>query len=266
MNPIKFAIINHSKSYIKALSSILLTDNDFSLSGSATNPYDAYHLICAKQPDLVLMDITIADFNSFYLIEKIKNTHSLQKIPKFIIVTASGNETIVSQAFHHDISYFILTPFDPKYALNRIKQILLTDSEAQPKPQKAETKEKVTNGIDYSVSNLLYKLGIPSSVKGYKYVKSALTKCTKDITLLDGITKQLYPEIAKEFKTTSTSVEHSIRNLVKNSCENTHTELFSILFGNNLQKNLTNSEFISTISNRLREFPTGTTSIKNSHT
>ena len=64
--------------------------------------------------------------------------------------------------------------------------------------------------------------------------------------------KQLYPEIAKEFKTTANSVEHAIRNLIKHSCENTHTELFSSLFGSNLQKNITNTEFISTISNKLR--------------
>jgi len=253
MNQINVAILNHTKSYTDTLTTILATDSAFTISGIAKNEYDAYHLICAKQPDIVLMDITIGDFNSFYFIKKIKNTTSLNKIPQFIIVTSAGNENVVSQAFKHDITYFILTPFEPNYALSRIKQIFY---DTIPKIS-TEIKENLPiktpiNSIDYSISTLLYKLGIPSSVKGYKYVKSALKKCTIDISLLDGITKQLYPEIAKEFKTTANSVEHAIRNLIKHSCENTHTELFSLLFGNDLQKNLTNTEFISTISNNLR--------------
>lgn len=253
MDQIKVTIINHNKTYIDTLSTILSTDQDFKISGTAKNEYDAYHLICCKQPDIVLLDITISDFNSFYFIEKVKNTITLKKVPKFIIVTSSGNETVVSQAFQHDITYFILTPFEPNYALNRIKQIVQNDltSKKEEKSISLENKNSVDT-MDYSISTLLYKLGIPSSVKGYKYVKSALKKCTLDISKLDGVTKQLYPEIAKEFKTTSTSVEHAIRNLIKNSCEHEHTELFSLLFGNDLNKTLTNTEFIYTISNSLR--------------
>ena len=253
MDRIKVAILNNNQNYIDTLSTILSADQDFDVSGTAKNEYDAYHLICCKQPDIVLLDITIADFNSFYFIEKIKNTTTLTKIPKFIIITSAGNETVVSQAFQHDITYFILTPFEPNYALNRIKQIVQKDFV----PIKKEISinhntQKSVDTMDYSIATLLYKLGIPSSVKGYKYVKSALKKCTLDISKLYGITKQLYPEIAKEFKTTSTSVEHAIRNLVKNSCEHEHTELFSLLFGNDINKTLTNTEFIYTISNSLR--------------
>jgi len=251
MNQIKVAIINHSKSYTDALTEFLSTDQDFTISGTATNQYDAYHLICCKQPDVVLLDISIEDYNSFHFIEKIKNTASLSKTPQFIIITSAGNETTVSQAFQHDISYFILTPFEPTYALKRIKQIVKSNLAIQKMEEKISNAKTITT-IDYSISTLLYKLGIPSSVKGYKYVKSALKKCSQDRSLLEGVTKLLYPEIAKEFKTTSTSVEHAIRNLVKNSCENEHTEQFDLLFGNNLQKTLTNSEFISIISNNLK--------------
>jgi len=253
MDRIKVTIINHDKNYIDTLSNILSTDQNFKISGTATNEYDAYHLICHTQPDIILTDIKIADFNTFLFIEKVKNTTSLKKVPKFIIITASGNESIISQAFQHDITYFILTPFEPNYVLNRIKQIIENDfiSNKNENSKKQDSPKAIDN-MDYSISTLLYKLGIPSNIKGYKYVKSALKKCTLDISKLDGVTKQLYPEIAKEFKTTSTSVEHAIRNLVKNSCEHEHTELFSLLFGNELNKTLTNTEFIYTISNSLR--------------
>lgn len=253
MNQIKVAIINHNKNYTDTLSSIISNDHDFTISGIAKNEYDAYHLICAKQPDIVLSDITIGEFNTFYFIKKIKNSTSISKLPQFVIITPFGNENIVSQAFKHDIAYFILAPFKTEYALNRIKQIYTNNLPQTSNTQQKELPQEVAiNSIEHSVSNFLYKLGISSNAKGYKYIKSALKMCTIDISLLDGITKLLYPEIAKEFNTSPKCVEHSIRNLVKHSCENDHTELFATLFGKDLNKNLTNTEFILAISSQLR--------------
>ena len=127
MDRIKVTIINHDKNYIDTLTNILSTDQDFEISGTANNEYDGYRLVCYTQPDIILTDTKIADFNSFTFIEKIKSTTSLKKIPKFIIITSHGNENLVSQAFRHDIAYFILIPFEPSYALKRIKQIVQTD-------------------------------------------------------------------------------------------------------------------------------------------
>ena len=53
------------------------------------------------------------------------------------------------------------------------------------------------------------KLGVRANLKGYQYLKTAVKLCRKDREELDGITKRLYPSIAKEHRTTADKVEHA---------------------------------------------------------
>ena len=56
------------------------------------------------------------------------------------------------------------------------------------------------------IERLLSRIGMPSHLKGYQYLKTALEICLNDMEALDGITKRLYPEVAKKHKTTKEKV------------------------------------------------------------
>jgi len=76
-----------------------------------------------------------------------------------------------------------------------------------------------------------------------------------DIDMINQITKQLYPEIAHKYKTTSSRVERAIRHAIEVAWSRGKIEATESIFGytvNASKGKPTNSEFIAMIADKLR--------------
>lgn len=110
------------------------------------------------------------------------------------------------------------------------------------------------NNIDLDISQLLHNLGIPSHIKGYKYIRQCILISCKSNRLLH-VTKDLYPEVAMIFNSTPSRVERAIRHAIEISWTRGDINLMDELFGFSVsveKSKPTNSEFISTIADRIR--------------
>ena len=77
----------------------------------------------------------------------------------------------------------------------------------------------------------------------------------EDNAMLDGITKVLYPAIAKAYNTTPSRVERAIRHAIEVAWDRGNLETLHDMFGysiNTAKGKPTNSEFIAMISDKLR--------------
>lgn len=101
---------------------------------------------------------------------------------------------------------------------------------------------------------LLSDLGMPSHLKGFAYLKTAFELCMEDPEEMDGITKRLYPDIAKEHKTSPEKVEHAIRHAIEAAWRRGDERKLRKIFGygNTEGSRPTNSEFISRLTKHLR--------------
>ena len=96
---------------------------------------------------------------------------------------------------------------------------------------------------------------MPSHIKGYQYIRDSIIMMYNDSSYIGGITKQLYPEIAKKYKTTPSRVERAIRHAIEVAWNRGKMETIDELFGYtiNVEKGKpTNSEFIALISDKIR--------------
>ena len=59
------------------------------------------------------------------------------------------------------------------------------------------------NSIKTDVTTILKELGVPANLLGFKYARKAIELCIEDETAIEGVTKYLYPTIAKEFHSSS---------------------------------------------------------------
>ena len=76
-----------------------------------------------------------------------------------------------------------------------------------------------------------------------------------DIDVINQITKQLYPEIARKFNTTPSRVERAIRHAIEVAWGRGQTDVVESIFGYTVSASKgkpTNSEFIAMISDKLR--------------
>ena len=93
------------------------------------------------------------------------------------------------------------------------------------------------------VYRLIRQLGVTSKYKGYYYVAEAVRMFMEIQDHPIKITKDIYPSLAKQFKSTPVNVEHDIRTVI-NVCWESNKEAMNEIAGYPLRYKPTNSEFI----------------------
>lgn len=108
--------------------------------------------------------------------------------------------------------------------------------------------KKNTRNTERKVANLLTELGMPHNLIGYSYVKKAILISMENREYLYKITRLIYPRIAKDFCTNSSSVERGIRHAIEVAWDRGDLETLQKYFGytvSNTKGKPTNSEFIA---------------------
>lgn len=124
-----------------------------------------------------------------------------------------------------------------------------------PVEKEEENRESKKYAMERDVTSMLHKLGFPAHIKGYQYLREAIMMSVEDMELLEGVTKILYPAIAKKYQTTPSRVERAIRHAIEVAWNRGNTDLFESLFGYTIDMGKgkpTNSEFIAMIADKLR--------------
>lgn len=100
------------------------------------------------------------------------------------------------------------------------------------------------------VYGLIRSLGATSKYKGYYFVAEAVKMSMEIQERPMKITKDVYPILAKKFKSTPSNIEHNIRTLV-NICWITHRDVMEEIAGYTLEYRPTNSEFVDILAYHL---------------
>lgn len=109
-----------------------------------------------------------------------------------------------------------------------------------------------SNTIEAQISSLVFEMGIPSHIKGHRYLIDAVALIYEDPNLLSKITKELYPYIAKKYNTTASRVERAIRHSIEVGWSRGNAESLSMILGYPITKTRpkpTNSEFMHILAN-----------------
>ena len=109
--------------------------------------------------------------------------------------------------------------------------------------------------LERIVSNKIHDLGVPAHILGYTYLREAIIICCKDPTCISGITKVLYPTIARKNQTTPSRVERAIRHAIEVGWSRGNMDLMASIFGYTIDSakgKPTNSEFIAMLTDNIR--------------
>lgn len=103
-----------------------------------------------------------------------------------------------------------------------------------------------------NIYGTIRKLGITSKYKGYLYVADAIHLEMELQEQPIRITKDIYPYLARKYKTTPMNIEHNIRTVI-NVCWETNRNGMDEIAGYPLACKPTNSEFIDMVAYYLSE-------------
>ena len=195
--------------------------------------------------DVIVLDLIMPKKDGIYVLEQMKD----KNIDKKVIVATSYNASeVIRQVAEYGVSYYILKPFDLKDLEKRIMDI-------SNKKMENKNVDIFHNNLDISITKILHELGIPSHIKGYQYIREAIGIIYERPETIGGITKELYPELALKFDTSSSRVERAIRHAIEVSWNRGNWDLMEEIFGHSVdidKAKPTNSEFVVTIADKLR--------------
>ena len=211
MSNINVVIADDNERIRQNLQEIVSRECDMTLVGSASDGMDALSMIRTSHPDVVLLDIIMPKMDGLGVLEEVKKDENLLKKPAFIILTAMGQEEVMEEALGLGANYVLLKPFDSNALVKKIRQIKNGKIAANRKDfitLKEKTEEKDGDyRLEIIVTNIIHEIGVPAHIKGYQYLRDSIIMSVNNMDILNSITKQLYPTIAKMHETTPSRVK-----------------------------------------------------------
>ena len=263
MQKIEVLLADDNREFTNLLSEYISEQSDMTVTGVAYNGEEVLRLLeeSRKAPDVLILDIIMPHLDGLGVLERLRDM-DLNPMPKIIMLTAFGQENITQKAVQLGASYYILKPFDMEILANRIRQ-LVNQPTLSPSGSYGSVLQKSSGvvpmakskNLDANITSIIHEIGVPAHIKGYQYLREAITMVYNNIEILGAITKTLYPAIAEKFKTTPSRVERAIRHAIEVAWTRGNIESISHLFGytvNMSKSKPTNSEFIAMVADKLR--------------
>ncbi|WP_067728125.1 sporulation transcription factor Spo0A [Oceanobacillus damuensis] len=253
MDKISVCLVDDNRELIQLMGEYFEEQDDIEVIGTAYNGRDCITMLGQKEPDVLILDIIMPHIDGLAVLNTLR-TMELKNKPHVIMLTAFGQEEVMKKAVDLGASYFILKPFDMDNLADQVRQVQGTAS-ISPSMGKSSKVERKKQDLEANITNIIHEIGVPAHIKGYMYLREAITMVYNDIELLGSITKVLYPDIAKKFNTTASRVERAIRHAIEVAWSRGNIDSISALFGytiNISKAKPTNSEFIAMVADRLR--------------
>jgi len=256
---IRVLIVDDNQNFCTILSEHISEQDDLEVVGIANNGLKAVELIKETMPDIVVLDIIMPHLDGLGVLEKVRELDLIDKI-KFIILSAVGQDNITRRAINLGATYYVIKPFDFDLFIDRLRQLSKSRSKGDEPALNLDGRVGANSGsefttIDARITEVLHKIGVPPHIKGFQYIREAITMVYKDSSCLSKVTKIIYPGIAEKFDTTASRVERAIRNAIEIAVNRGNPDYIEKYFGHSLsgKKNkLTNSEFIALVAEKLR--------------
>lgn len=260
MEKLNIAIADDNERVVEMLGDILGKEATLQIVGTARNGEDVLDIIKSKEPDVVLLDIIMPKMDGISVMERVRVDKTLRKKPRFVVISAIGQEDVTEDAFNVGAGYYIMKPFDKDLILNKVRSTKAR-TEGGLREHKGFTavneitRELGAHELESEVTNIIHEIGVPAHIKGYHYLREAIIMSVNDVEMLNSITKVLYPTIAKKYQTTPSRVERAIRHAIEVAWSRGKVDTIDELFGytvSNGKGKPTNSEFVALISDKIR--------------
>ena len=255
LSKIRVLFADDNKEFCDVVGNYLNKQNDIEIISLAYDGMTAYKQICDLKPDVAVLDGIMPEFDGIEVLEKLNIKKNPDVHPVCIIVSPINQEKIAQRAIDVGADYYIVKPFDIDFLLKRIRELNDNILPCKNILFKTDMQSLKNYHLESDITNILHNIGVPAHIRGYHYIREAIVMSVKDAEVLNYVTKELYPSIAKRYNTTSSRVERAIRHAIEVAWDRGETKEIDKYFGYTINGNKgkpTNSEFITLISDKLR--------------
>lgn len=238
-------IADSSAAFCAQLRLALERGGTFRVIGMARTTEEALELVRSYRPDLAVVDLSLPGAD---VLTALRIMRAMDLAPDMLVLTNIASGYVFRYLVSLGVSYFLCKPCSVETVLNHLEMICLRRF-----PERSAVK-LVEPGEEYGVraALILREMGTSPNLKGYQHLCRAIELAVIDPNVTTGITKTLYPLLAKESRTTPDRVERNIRTAIDAAWRSATTETRQRYFGAAAIAKPTNSRFIETLARYLQ--------------
>ena len=152
---------------------------------------EAFEIIKNKSDefDVILLDLIMPKKDGLYVLEEMKEENIFKNI---ILLTSFNSDEMIRKLSSYNIKYFLIKPFNFETLEDRVLEATSEYNEEEV------VYKNSNNDLKIKITKLLHELGVPSNIKGYQYIREGILILYENPSIIGGITKELYPEIARK--------------------------------------------------------------------
>lgn len=206
------------------------------------------------EADVVLLDTLLNGRDGFWAMEQIK-----ERRPDCIciVITSIDSDSLVRKAIGLGADYYMTKPIQGDLLVERIYQLLGVNpmevvAEIEGENETMGEKEFSNRDLECEISKFLNRMGISASIKGYHFIRQAILITVQDESALIGITKGLYPDVGRIYRTTSNKVERAIRHAIESAWKKNGKIVYFDAVGYMAEEKPTNGQFIGAMTQYFR--------------
>lgn len=246
----KTVILEGNEALLEELKNSFAEQPDFNVCGVSSNGSAGIGLINQYKPDVVVLDTVLSGEDGFGVLRYIR-----ENLPSCSVFVVSGfsDDKLVSKAISRGARYYFVKPVSAPTVCERVKDVLEEKNAEYLVASQGRDRRRVTS-LDEKISNIFISIGIPPHIMGYQYLREGIKMTIEDPSIINNVTKKLYPEIGTKFNTSASKVERAIRHAIEVAWNRGRIDAVNSIFGARVyigSERPTNSEFIALVADKL---------------
>ena len=251
MTSTRILIVDDHGSLRKSMADFLRKQEGIDEVREAANGVEALKCLHEGRFDILVTDIVMPMMDGYMLMEEMRRQQIVPQ-PKIIVASALGRDDFITRAIELGALFYMVKPFEPEHLLSHIRDI--ADGSASQLPLARTPAPVHVQSMDERLGSLFLTIGIPAHIKGYQYLRHGIKLVIEQPDMINRITKELYPSIAKHFGTSASKVERAIRHAIEVAWNRGRVDTLNKAFGCRVctpEDKPTNGEFIAMIADKL---------------
>lgn len=250
---LRVLIADPNREFQQMMAALLSKERDMEAADVSSDGLETLAKVKALRPDVVLLDLVQPRLDGLGVLRRLA---AQENAPPVLVLTGFVNSHVIAECSELGAAYFMPKPCDTGELIARLRKC--TETKKKPpdgQASAARTEMKYMNyPLESAVTELIHEIGVPAHIKGYQYLREAILFTLRSAEASAGITKVLYPEVAKRFSTTPTCVERAMRRAIEVAWDRGDEEIRQKIFRGTVSANKgkpTNSEFIAMIAEHI---------------
>ncbi len=241
----RILILESNEAFAQELSTHF-TKEGFEVCGVTGDGMEGIKLLEKFSPQVAIVSLLLRTCDGFTVLEEAKKSG---RKTDFVVLGNFSDDKIIGRVIDLGAKYYLMKPVSAELVGERVSEL----SEA-PMPKTEPFERRRAASLDERISNIFISIGIPPHIKGYNYLREGIKMAVNDPSMINNVTKGLYPIIGEHFQTSASKVERAIRHAIEVAWNRGRVDAVNAIFGARVyigSEKPTNSEFIALVADKL---------------